>query len=197
MSQLKIILFALVVFFLYAPVYSQNSEDAVIRITPNEFDRVYKVFFASERDYKTRITLTRIVSGNVLIDETMIGNGFMKLYSLKDAPTGTYRWTISYGNKEYTETFEVRSLNQLMKESISVNLDDLLNLTIEVQPYNTKPISIFFYNGSGEQLHYLFWEPKKGDLKKEFNLSDFDAYDIKVEILQDGDVQYSETFQTY
>lgn len=197
MRQLKFIFLLFLTFNICGTLRAQQTQDAVIRITPNEFERVYKVFFASQIDFKTRVTLTRLATGDLIVDETIIGNGFLKLYSLKDAPTGTYEWSITYGSNEYNQTFEVRTKSQLMKESIQVELDDLLNLSISIQPYNTKPVSIFFYNGSGDQLEYIFWEPKEGELEKVFHLSDYDAYDIKVEILQGGDVQYSNTFQMY
>jgi hypothetical protein len=53
------------------------------------------------------------------------------------------------------------------------------------------------YNGLGEQLKYIFWEPNEDDFKKVIHLSDLDAYDIKVEILQNGDVIFTETYSTY
>lgn len=179
------------------PSFGQTSDEAVIKITGNEFDRLYKVFFASEIEFRTEVKLIHNNTGDVVIQDVLKSKGFLKRYSLKELPLGSYTWQVKYGFEEYIEEMELKPLKQLIKESISVSMDDLLNLTIEVKPYNTKPISLFFYDGSGEQLKYVFWEPKEGEYSMTFNLSEFDAYDVKLEILQEGDVQFTEVYSTY
>jgi hypothetical protein len=185
-------------FFLTSGLSAQSS-DAVIKITSDPITRDYKILFSSpENELPVTITLmNRNGSTAIFTDKMGVVKGFVKKYSLLDAPLGFYRWEVNYGTKTYAEEFEIVSEKRLIKESISAELDDLLNLSIKIEQYNKLPVSIFLYNGTGEQLEFIFWEPTFEERTKVINLSQFDAYEIKLEILQQGDLAFEAEYQIY
>ena len=46
-------------------------------------------------------------------------------------------------------------------------------------------------------LEYVFWEPTSLELSKMLDLTKYDAYEVKLEILQRGDPAFSDTFILY
>lgn len=78
-----------------------------------------------------------------------------------------------------------------------MTMDDFYNLSIEVKPYNEMPLSVFLYNNSGKQLDHFFWELDRENRKKVVPLTKYEAYDVKVEVLQQGDVVASQVFKMY
>ncbi|MFZ9045890.1 MAG: hypothetical protein ACO2ZZ_08480 [Cyclobacteriaceae bacterium] len=171
--------------------------DAMIRISEDPIARDYKILFSSAEKLPVSVTLFSSEGSTILFsdDQGTIQN-FVKKYSLLDAPLGKYKWEIKYGNKSYSEEFEIMSEKRLIKESISAELDNLLNLRISVEKYNKLPVSIFLYEGK-KQLDFIFWEPTLDERIKIINLGNYDAYEIRLEILQKGDVAFEEQYRTY
>ena len=175
----------------------KGQSSAIIKITADPIKREYKVLYSNTEAVPVTITL-KGPAGNVIFEDKF-GNAqaFAKVYSLVDAPLGIYKWEIKYGSKSYTEEIEIMSEKKLIKESISATLDDLLNLTISVEKYNKLPLSIFIYDGLGKQLEFIFWEPTVDNRNTTINLSQYDAYDFKLEVLQQGDQVLVQEFKTY
>ncbi len=176
---------------------SLAQDEAKIKITEDKFNKIYRVFFASENEYNVTLNLKSPFSNELIINESVSGKGFIKKYNLSELQPGTYTFVIKYAFEEFEQEIKVLSDSQLKKQNINVSIDDLLNLKITVINPETDPLNLLFYNSSGEQLDYIFWEPREGDLEKSYNLSQLDAYDIKVEILQNGNGIFSETYSTY
>jgi hypothetical protein len=173
------------------------QDQTVIRIMSDPIKRDYKVLFSAQEEMNVAIAL-RTASGELIMEERFNNSkAFMKAYSLDDARVGKYEWEVSYGDESFVESFTIEPLKKLVKESIAVAMDELLNLTIEVAPYNNHPLSIFFYKENGDQLDFVFWEPSGEERKKTINLSQFDAYEVKLEILQLGDPAISEVYALY
>ncbi|MDH5609241.1 MAG: hypothetical protein OEY56_07155 [Cyclobacteriaceae bacterium] len=183
-------------FFLGSHLLSAQSDDAMVRITANDINREYKVLFAAKSEFNVIITLYS--EGAVILEEKFPDSkAFVKAFSLKDAPYGRYEWRVSYGDKSFTQQFEIVSEKKLIKESISANLDEFLNLTISVKSYNKIPLSIFLYKDNGEQLDFIFWEPENDQFTKTIKLNEYNAYEIKLEILQKGDLMFSESYKLF
>ena len=182
---------ALVVLF-SAGVFAQNP---MVKISADEMKRIYKVMFVSEEKQDVKIELIS-ATNDVLMSEDISEQTFVKMYSLDKMSEGNYSWKVSYGNKSYAEDFAIRSIKKLMKESISVAQNNL-NLDINVKEFNTAPVNIFVYNSDGEQLDYMFWEPALASRTKKIDLTQYDGYEIKLEILQNGDVAYKDEFKLY
>ncbi len=173
---------------------SLSAQDPVIRITENQMDRDFKILYSAQEVYKVDIRLLSSTKDE-LMKESFNQKAFMKAYSLDKLKEGKYYWSISYDGNTYEEEFRIKSMKQLMKESISVNMTDL-NLDINVKDYNTKPMNIFLFDFSGDQIDYVFWEPTDSRSKK-IDLSRYDAYEIKLEIVQGGDLAFQEEFRLY
>lgn len=175
-----------------------QTTDAMIKITADPISRDYKVLYSSAQDNRVTVQLKSVDGATTIFEENFgVVKSFVKKYSLLDAPLGKYQWEIRYGNKTYAEEFEIMSEKKLIKESISAEMDNLLNLKITVAAYNKLPLSIFLYDGSNSQLEFIFWEPTLTERTKVINLSQFDAYDIRLEILQQGDLAFEAKYQTY
>lgn len=175
-----------------------QSTDAMIKITADPILRDYRILFSSTVQLPVTVTLVSSDGNRNLFSEDFGSvSSFVKKYSLGDAPLGKYQWEVKYGNKTYAEEFEIMSEKRLIKESISAELDDLLNLNITVEKYNNLPVSIFLFDGEGNQLEFMFWEPTLEERTKTISLTKFDAYDIRLEILQQGDVAFEAKYQTY
>ncbi|MFT4737028.1 MAG: hypothetical protein ACI8QD_001082 [Cyclobacteriaceae bacterium] len=181
---------------LMSTAIGQNS-DAMIKISGDPIKRDYRIIFSAKEAVKCEVTLESIDGNSIFQEDFGTVPAFVKKYSLTDAPLGVYVWEIKYGTKTYSEEFRIESEKKLIKESIKTEVDDLLNLKITVEPYNTLPLTIFLYNGSGDQLDFIFWETSIKEREKLINLSQYDAYDIRLEILQQGDVAHEEKYQTY
>lgn len=175
-----------------------GQNDVKLKIIKDEENNIYKVFFASESDYDVTIKLIRTANGEILVDEKVSGKGFLKSYALKETLPGTYTWKISYGRYSYTEDIKIDAEPVSRKKNpIEVEFDELLNLNLQVEAKKQPPVSVFLYDGAGEQIAYIFWEPDEQNFRKSINFSTYDAYDIKVEILQNGDVIFTDTYSTY
>ena len=62
--------------------------------------------------------------GNVILSEEVNSHQFVKLYNLEKLNVGRYKWSIAYGDRTFTEDFEIKSVKKLIKESISVDVDE-------------------------------------------------------------------------
>ncbi len=188
---MKYSLFCLV--FLWA--YSSYSQSPIIKISKNEFERQHKILFSAQESYNIKVSLL----GNdksQLMSEKFQQQQFVKAYDLGSLAEGNYFWEIAYGKEKHTEAFEIKSLKKLMKESISVVVEDY-QMDILVAEFNNLPMNIFLFNAYGDQIDYVFWEPSSDERQKRISLHSYDAYEIKVEILQNGDIAYKKEYALY
>ncbi len=189
---------AIVSSFLLLAVFLVSAQsNPSVRISADPIKRVYRIIYYSETAEDVTITLYSNTGAELLQEKFPSSKTFVKVYSLGNLDNGTYEWQVEYGNKTYSETFDIQPQKKLLKESITAEMDNLLNLTVSVKAYNKNPVSIFLYKGNGEQLDHIFWEPTNDERSMVIKLVDYDAYDIRLEILQMGEVVLDETFSTY
>jgi hypothetical protein len=172
------------------------GQETVIRVTENPLTREYKLLYTSPIEQEVIVSIFSF-TGAPAMEEKFNTKTFVKKYTLKESALGKYYFQVKYGNEIWKHDFEIMNEKKIMKESIAASLDDLLNLKIDVKPYNELPLSLFLYNISGKQLDHVFWEPTKESRQMVIPLTKYDAYDIKLEILQQGDVIISQTFKLY
>ncbi len=172
-----------------------SAQDAVVRVTADAIKRDYNILFSAPVTYEVEIALLS-TTNDVLMEETVRGKAFLKAYSLDKVGLGRFRWRVKYDDKVHYEDFEIKSLKKLMKESISVNREDF-KLDINVEDVNDKPMNIFLFNAFGDQIDYVFWEPTLANRTKKIDLSRYDAYEIKLKIVQNGDLAYQEEYKLY
>ncbi|MFY0689495.1 MAG: hypothetical protein JXQ90_20160 [Cyclobacteriaceae bacterium] len=169
----------------------------MVKVLPDVLNREYKILLSSPLPINVQVKL--IGPGNeVLLDEEYVEKAFLKKYNLGEAARlGEYKFEINYDGEFLEYPFVVASTKRLLKESITASVDDLLNLKIHIKDYNKDPASIFLFGMGDKQLDYVFWEPTIEVREKVINLSKYDAYEIRLDILQKGDVVFSETFSMY
>lgn len=187
-------------YFIFTFFFSITSylygQETVVRITENPITREYKLLYSSPTEQDVIVNIYSS-SGTSAMEEKFFTKGFVKKYTLKESVLGKYYFEVKYGNENWRYDFEIMNEKKIMKESITTSLDDLLNLKIDVKPYNELPLSIFLYNLSGKQLDYIFWEPVRDSRQLVIPLSKYDAYDVRLEVLQQGDVIISQTIKLY
>ncbi len=168
-----------------------------MRITEDPINREYRILFSAQDIYDVSIRL-RSSSNEILFEEEFESSkAFLKAYSLADLRLGKYTWEVIYGSEVYEEEFQITSQKKSIEESFDVQMDELLTLKIDVEHYNDFPISIFLFDISGEQLDFIFWEPEKENSTKLIDLTKYDAYEVRLEIMQQGEVVVNETFSMY
>ncbi|MDH5609079.1 MAG: hypothetical protein OEY56_06330 [Cyclobacteriaceae bacterium] len=183
------------VFIVFVAIQAVAQDVPIVRITGDEVSREYKILYSSPKEYSVQISLIN-EANNVILDEKVDGKAFIKTYSLKSMAEGTYQWRLKYGRITYLEEFDLFSEKQLLKQSISVVVTDF-SMEINVKPYNKQPMNIFFYDKKGNQLDYQFWEPGEGNYTRLFDLTQFDTYEFKLEIVQAGTAIFSQAYQLY
>jgi hypothetical protein len=173
------------------------QDGPMIRVYNDDMKRQYKILFSAKEEHKVEIRLVNS-QNQELFNDHYIEKSFLKRYSLgQDLQVGSYRFLITFDGTVHEHAFEVMSPKKLRSESVKAEMDDLLNLTISVKAYNKDPLSIFLYKDNGEQLEYFFWEPDNDLRKKIFNLSKYDAYEVKLEVMQLGDPLLVKRFPLY
>lgn len=174
-----------------------QSQDASIRINENPLTKNYRIYYGNTETHNVKVSLLGNGNTELFSENFPNATSFVKNYSLSTLNAGKYTWQIQYGRKRYGHEFEILSEKKLLKEAITAEVDDLLNLIVSVKSYNIIPVNIFFYKADGEQIEYIFWEPTLDELSTTIHLSDYDAYEIRVELLQQGEPVFDETFNTY
>lgn len=186
-------LILIVSFFLSIPILAQKQ--TVIRINGDQLTREYKVFFSAQDEKNVEITLYD-QNEEALISQSVYGNGFVKLYDLSRIQPGKYTWEVKYDHKSYSESIEIYSEKELLKNSIEVDFSNFI-VEINVKDYNNLPMNIFVYDENGDQLNYEYWKPNNQNRNKKIDISQFATKEIKLEIEQKGSLAYSESYAIY
>ncbi len=171
------------------------SQAQVVKVVENALDRKYQVLFSAPAEHNVKIQLLTVDKA-IIMEEDVTGKAFIKNYSLSTLNLGNYTWKVTYPGGEFKEDFEIKSIRALMKESISVALQNS-NLDINVKSFNKDPINIFLFNKSGTQLDHVFWQPDNISRSKKIDLTRYSSKEIKLEIVQNGDLAFKDEFKLY
>lgn len=174
---------------------ADKETSAIIRLYKNDLEKIYTVFFADtvERDVKIKLLDKR---GTVLLEQTQTGRGFSKRFSLADLKLAEYTFEVGITNYTFRETFELKSEKQIKEESIVLK-NEYPSLYINVSDYNMKPMNIFVYSTDEQLLKMFYWEPNENFPTKEIDISQFEGYEVRVQITQDGIDQLDQLVNLY
>ncbi|RED99449.1 hypothetical protein [Marinoscillum furvescens] len=174
---------------------SEKERSAIIRLYKDDIGKVYSVFFADTIEQTVDIKL-KDDRGTVLLEQSMTGRGFSKRFSLADLKLGEYTFEVSIPDYTFREKIELKSEKQIKEESITLQ-NDYPSLYINVAEYNMKPMNIFVYTTDEQLLKMFYWEPNPKMPSKKIDISQFEGYEVRVQITQDGIDQVDQLVNLY
>lgn len=170
---------------LAASALAGNGSYPVIKIRKNDLDKVYTVFFADTTQRQISVEVFS-KAGQPILTERFQTNGLQKKYSLKELSLGTYRLVVRYDNQLMEEWITLKSVQQIMDESIYLQ-PDYPALHVHTQPYNRAPMNIFIYDTSEKLLDLYYWEPAKSAAQsRKIDMTKYDGFEVRVLIVQEG-----------
>jgi hypothetical protein len=186
-NRMKSLLYAILVLVtvrLSASDPEKQTRMPMIKVYKNDLEKVYTVFFADTLVRTVKVSL-QDKRGATLIEESFTAKGFSKPFGLTELKNGEYEFVISYDGTSVTEPIALRSEKEIMDASITLKRD-YPTLMVNVSSYNMNPMNIFIYDNYDKLLKMLYWEPNDRMMTKNIDMSQFDGYEIRVQIVQDG-----------
>lgn len=166
-----------------------------VKIYKNDLQKIYTVFFADTLERKVQIDLLDS-RGNVIMNETQVGKGFLKNFGLSSLSNGEYQFVINYGDGKITEKIELMSEKEVLARSVTIKVD-YPSLTINITKDDLSPINIFIYNKEDEVLKNYYWEPSENMLTKTMNISEFEIYEARIQVVQSGKEKLDQLIDLY
>jgi len=193
---MRSILFVLLLSFAIQLAASDPQKHSpMIKVYKNDLEKIYTVFFADTLERTVKIELFD-KHGQLLIEESKTAKGFSKPFGLTQLRNGEYEFVISYGKEQVRKGIVLRSEKEIMEESITLT-NDYPTLTVNVTPYNMDPMNIFIYDTYDKLLKMLYWEPNDQYAKKKIDMSVFKGYEVRIQIVQDGEDKLEQLVPLY
>lgn len=181
------------------------GQETLVKVKERE-GLVYSVFFHADYEYDVSIKLLD-KGGRSLISDKVYSNGFDKPYNLRNLPAGTYKFQVKFSGEKFEQEISIGAREQevLSKERVAktkapkdktkrvkmkfpvVIAETAENVKIEVKDPGIESLGVFFYLNDSDEFEYFYWEPT--ELKEQiYKLSQFDAANLRVEVVEDGKI---------
>lgn len=167
----------------------------VVKVYKNDLDKIYTVFFADTLQHTVSVAL-KDKRGTVLMQESITAKGFSKPFGLRELRNGDYEFVISFEDNTVNEPITLKSEKEIMERSITLK-KDYPQLTINVSQYNMNPMNIFVYDSYDNLLKMFYWEPSAENPRKTLDIGKFEGYEIRLQIVQDGEDKLDQLVQLF
>ncbi len=185
--------------------YDSIAQDILVKVKERE-GLIYSVFFHADYEYDVSIKLLD-KGGRSLITDKVYSDGFDKPYNLRNLPAGVYKFQVKYSGEKFEQEISIGAREQevLSKERVAktkepkdkvkrvkmkfpVIIDETEeNVKIAVKDPGIESLGVFFYLNDSDEFEYFYWEPT--ELKEQiYKLSQFDATNLRVEVVEDGKI---------
>lgn len=181
--KLTVCLLTLILSIYLPDLNASITDDVVVRIYKDDLKKVYSVFFSDSLEHKVIIDIKK--KGQRLQGDTVIGNGFMKHYGLAGLRNGTYKIEVRWDGNILTEEINLRSEKEVLEQSLSVG-GKYPSISVNASKYNMDPMNILIQNEEGMLLKMMYWEPHDDYMSREIDLTQFDGYEVQLQVVQEG-----------
>lgn len=161
---------------------AQDDSPAKLQVYQNDMDKIYTVFFADVISRTVSISIEN-GQGTALIQETITGKGFSKPFGLSSLPLGKYIFKIDVDKERYKFPIILKSREEVISESVTIKTN-YPTLTVHVTDDNLLPTNIMVFNMKDELLKLFHWKPTTDVMEKEIDLSQFEGYEVRVQVEQ-------------
>ncbi|MAE86965.1 MAG: hypothetical protein CMB80_29790 [Flammeovirgaceae bacterium] len=191
----KIIVAGIVAFAAGFTANAQIDSSPVIRVYKNDLEKIYTVFFGD--------TLVREVSvvledkrGTNLIEETITGKGFSKPFGLSSLSLGDYTFVVKFDKEEYEFPITLKSEKEILEGSVTID-NNYPTLKVNVTKYNMVPTNIMVFNTKDDLLKIFYWEPTENMMTRDVDLSQFEGYEVRVQVEQNKEIKLEQLVTLY
>ncbi len=160
-----------------------NLISAKMRVYKNDLDKIYTVFFADTAKHDISVLL-KDSRGSVINEQSFSSTGFSKKYSLSELKNGEYSFVVTFEGVELTEPIRLKSEKEILAESIQLE-QNYPTLKIHIKLTDLSPINIHVYDMKDKLQKVFYWEPNENFLTKEIDISQFEGYELRVEVIQE------------
>ena len=168
----------------------------MIKVYKNDLEKIYTVFFADTVKRNIKVGVRDAEDKEILIEEEFEEKGLQKQYSLNRLSNGPYEIFIAYDDTVHVTPIHLKSRKKILEEAITLQ-PDYPTLNINVTQYNMDPMNIFIYTMEDRLLKMYYWEPHENITTKKINLESFEGYEVRVQIVQDGEDKLEQLVPLY
>ena len=175
--------------------HSQNDGSPIIRVYKNDLDKIYTVFFGDTVSREVTVVLED-KRGVDLIEEKFVGKGFSKPFGLSSLSLGEYNFVVAYDGEEYEFPITLKSEKDIKKGNVTLEHGYPI-LKVNITKYNMVPTNIMIFNMKDELQKIFYWEPSETMMTREVNLSQFEGYEVRIQVEQNKEIMLEQLVNLY